>query len=125
MNVKVLRGNTVVFDDLFLCSSARAFYNVYPEHNLRPHVAVKVKLTARLLLACIFFLFFFFFFFSLTIYVFSFYANRLQILHKHYFQFLLALTIAPIRGTKNHVFAEKKRVEIKLRVVTSTNPQVD
>ena len=37
-------------------------------------------------------------------------ANRLQILHKHCFQFLLALTIAPIREIENHVFAEKKNV---------------
>ena len=64
-------------------------------------------------------------FFSLTIYFFSLYANRLQILHKHCFQFLLALTIAPIREIENYVFAEKKCVEIKMRVVTSTNPQVD
>ena len=108
------------------CAHPRApcTINVYPEHNQRPHVAVKVKFTAPLLLACIFFLFLFFFF-SLTLYLFSLYADRLQILHKHCFQFLLALTIAPIREIENHVFAEKNCVEIKLRVVTSTNPQVD
>ena len=39
-------------------------------------------------------------FFPLTIYFFSLYANRLQILHKHCFQFLLALTFAPIRYLK-------------------------
>ena len=52
-------------------------------------------------------------FFPLTIYFFSLYANRLQILHKHCFQFLLALTIAPlaiapfIGEIENHVVAEK------------------
>ena len=55
-----------------------------------------------------FFSFFFFFFFQLTIYLFSLYADRLQILHTHYFQFLLALSIAPIREIENHVFAGKK-----------------
>ena len=122
MNVKVLRGNTVVY--LFLCSSARAVYNVYPAHNLRPHVAVKVKFTAPLLLASIF-SFFSLSVFLLTIYIFSLYANRLQVLHKYCFRFLLALTIAPMREIEKHVFAEKKCVEIKLLVVTSTNPQVD
>ena len=84
---------------------------VYPVHNLRPHVAVKVKFTAPLLLACIFsfsfsFFFFFFFFFPLTIYLFSLYANRLQILHKHCFQFLLALTA--LQEKLKTMFLQKK-----------------
>ena len=104
------------------CAHPRAVYNVYPEHNQRPHVVVKVKFT-EVKFTCIFF--FFLFFFSLTIYLFSLYDNRLQILHKYCFRFLLALTIAPMREIEKHVFAEKKCVEIKLGVVTSTNPQVD
>ena len=41
-------------------------------------------------------------------YFFSLYANRLQILHKHCFQFLLALTIAPIRDISKLCFCRKK-----------------
>ena len=85
---------------------------------------MKVKFTAPLLLASIF-SFFSLSVFLLTIYIFSLYANRLQVLHKYCFRFLLALTIAPMREIEKHVFAEKKCVEIKLLVVTSTNPQVD
>ena len=63
---------------------------VYPVHDFRRHVAVKVKFTAPLLLACFFFSFSFvsfFLSFSLTICLFSLYTNRLQILHKHCFNF--------------------------------------
>ena len=106
------------------CAHPHASCTMYTQYITCAHMsgAVKVKFTAPLLLACIFS---FFSFFSLTIHLFSLYANRLQVLHKYCFRFLLALAIAPMREIEKHVFAEKRCVEIKLRVVTSTNPEVD
>ena len=97
---------------------------VYPVHNFRPHVAVKVKFTAPLLLACIFFLSLSLFFFSLMIYLFSLYTNRLQILQTHCFQFLLSLSIALIREIENHVFAGKKCVEINVACHDVKKPSI-